>query len=193
MSMRRATIILPAVTLAGFCLFASCTTGTIQTNNPTPPSVSWSLILTSNPIHWKVTLSGAPAGLGVNPGENYEVEFEAQEIGGIKTISIGGTGTAYCKYNLGPYTQQHPFHFSVPNQTATFKVMANQQVYTQAFLPYQFNWTSGPTAAAVAACGSNGPMFGTTTYTGTATNYSNVSASYSFAVPVQSCIVGPGC
>ena len=191
--MRRAAIILPAITFAGFCLLVSCTTGTILTNNPTPPSVSWSLTDTSTPIHWTLTVSGEPVGLSVNPGENYEVKFQAQEVGGIKTISIGGTGTAYCKNNLGPYTKQHPFNFSVPNQTATFKVMANQQVYTQAFLPYQFNWTSGPAAAAVAACGYNVPLFGTTTYTGTATNYGNVSASYSLAVPVQSCSVGPGC
>ncbi len=184
MSIQRTAITLLAIALAGCGLLAACSTGPVQTNNPTPPSVYWVLYdqttaAGSNP---NLVPAGSLATTFINPGDNYDVTFQSQETGGIKTISLSATGKAICNGNRGRYTETHPFTYSIAATTATFPIMAGNQVYTQAFLPYYFNWVSGPTAAAVTACGSNVPMLGTTTYTGKATNYGNVSTVSSLAV-----------
>jgi len=191
MSMQRAAIMLLAITLPGYGLLVSCSTGPVLTKNPTPPSVSWVLYDQTTGKNQTLVPAGTSLTAFISPGDNYDVTVKAQETGGIQTISLSATGAAICNGNHGAYTESHQFNYSIANQTATFPVMANQQVYTEAFLPYYFNWVSGPTSAAVAACGSNVPMFGTTTYKGKATNYGNVGTG-TYSLAVTTCVAG-GC
>ncbi len=190
MSIQRAAITLVIMTLTSCGLLAACSTGPVQTRNPTPPSVSWVLYDQTTGVRQTLMPAGSSITAFISPGDNYDVEFQAQEMGGIKTVSLSATGQAICNGNHAPYTETHPFNYSVAATTATFPIMAGNQVYTQAFLPYYFNWVSGPTSAAVTACGSNVPMFGTTTYNGKAANYGNVSAASS--LNVTTCVAG-GC
>lgn len=190
--MQRAAITILMTMLPGCALLASCSTGTVQTNNPTPPSVTWHLFHQSTGLTQNIVPANSLTNVFISPGDNYDVEFTAQENGGIKSISLSATGSVICSNNQGPYTQAHPFNYSIAATTATFPIMANNQVYTQAFLPYYFNWVSGPTMNAVPACGSNVPMFGTTTYNGKATNYGNVSTG-TYSLKVTTCGSPTGC
>jgi hypothetical protein len=182
MFMRRAAITLLAIALPSYGLLVSCSTGPVQTNNPVPPSVTWVLYNTNTGTRHQTVPAGMTLVDFINPGDNYDVAFWADEAGGIKTITLSATGTAICSGNHAPYTMSNPFNYSIPSQTVTLQV-TNGQAYTHAAFPYYFNWQTGVTAAAVTACGANVPMLGTTIYKGKATNFGNTSTgTYNFEV-----------
>ena len=127
---------------------------------------------------------------------------QANNPGGVKSMSLTGKGQAICGGNSGPYTRSHPFTFTVPTQSFTYPIQANNQVNTQENIVYVFNWDgpqgtgqyvlpAGPANPAYTACGQNVPLLGSVTYTATASNYSNVSSQS--AVTVTTCVPSTGC
>ena len=56
--------------------------------------------------------------------------------------------TVICAGNNAPYTEAHPYNFTIPSQSATFPVQSGNQVYTNENLLYVFSWATGPTKTA---------------------------------------------
>ena len=154
-----------------------------------PPTVYWVLDDQTTGKSQTITPAGNMVTAFINPGDNYLVAFEAQEAGGIKTISLGAQGEAICNGNRGAYTEANPYQYTIPNQTLTFTELANKQAYTQAFFPYFFSLQATASSTAVSACGSQVPMFGTTTYNGQATNYGGASSGTT-SLAVTTCVSG---
>jgi hypothetical protein len=143
---------------------------------------------------------GSPTAF-INPGDEYLVAFHATSSAGIQTITLSGQGSVICSNNKPPFTEANPFTYSIGPSTITLSPPAGQ-VYTQAANPFGFIWGEtnppgqppfkGPTFPALTQCGSNVPLLGTTTYTGTATTNSNVSSS-PVQLKVTTCTVPTGC
>ncbi len=84
---------------------------------------------------------------------------QANNPGGVQSVSLTGSGMAICNGNssTAPYTQAHPFSFTIPPQSYTYPVQSNNQVLTQENVVYTFSWANGPTMPAYAACGGLRP------------------------------------
>jgi hypothetical protein len=169
----------------------SCTTGPVSTTNTTPPSVQW--VLDDQTTHQRQTLAatGGTATAFISPGDEYLVVLQANATGGIKSITLGASGEAICNGARGHYTEAHPFKYTIKSQTLVFAELAHKQVYTEALFPYFFDWTTGPTAPAISLCASAVPLYGTTSYQGSATSYAGVSSGTS-GLNVTTCVAG-GC
>jgi len=202
---RRAEAVLPALFVC--CLgVVGCATVTVPSSDPNPPSFTWSF---GNPdARSSYGTSGGSPGQPqtvlalVGNGNIYNMGVQANNPGGVKSMSLTGKGQAICGGNSGPYTRSHPFTFTVPTQSFTYPIQANNQVNTQENIVYVFNWDgpqgtgqyvlpAGPANPAYTACGQNVPLLGSVTYTATASNYSNVSSQS--AVTVTTCVPSTGC
>jgi hypothetical protein len=183
-----------ALIVAAACFLAGCPTGPVSTTNPNPPSVSWTIYDQAT----RQSQSGlVPAGSGVTvfitPGDNYMTVFEASSPGGLKSLTLSGSGKVICSNNKAPYTESSPFTYSIAASTITLPVNSGQAV-TQAPFPYVFLWgfgpslktggppSEGPAGEAYTKCGSAVPLLGTTTYSGQATTQSGVSNSSQLSV-----------
>jgi hypothetical protein len=191
-----------------YCLgVVGCTTVTVPSSDPNPPSLSWSFGNPGTRSSYAASGGGSPGQPAtvlalIGGGNIYNMGVQANNPGGVKSMSLTGKGQAICGGNSGPYTQSHPFNFTVPSQSYTFPIQANNQVNTQENIVYVFNWDgpqgtgqyvlpAGPTNPAYTACGQNVPLLGSVTYTATASNYSNVASQS--AVRVSTCIPSTGC
>jgi hypothetical protein len=172
-------------------VLAGCATGPVSTTNTTPPSLQW--VLEDETTHNRQTIvpAGATVTAFIAPGDEYLVVLEANAPGGVKSITLGASGESICNGNHGAYTEAHPFKYTVKSQTLVFTELAHMQVYTQALFPYFFNWDTGPAAPATSACASAVPLYGTTFYQGSATNYAGTSSGTS-SLNVTTCVAG-GC
>ena len=154
--------------------------------------------------------SGMDRMLAMGRGLNFMFWLGFQEVSGIwarlgeKTQSLFGSAnltiamrqqdanrTVICAGNNAPYTEAHPYNFTIPSQSATFPVQSGNQVYTNENLLYVFSWATGPTKTAYQKCGANVPLDGNVTYTATASNYYGVKSQSS--VEVITCVASHGC
>jgi hypothetical protein len=190
-----------ALVLIATCVLTGCPTGPIQTNNPAPPTTSWSILDQTTRLSQNLTPAGSGITVFITPGDNYMVVFQATSPSGIKTTSLSGKGSVICHNNRPPYSESDPFAYTIPDQTITPTVQPGQQAFTQVPNPYFFLWGPGPPPAqgqpafngpaltAYEKCGAQLPLLGTTTYTGVATSFSNVSSSPS-SLSVTTCASG---
>jgi len=174
---------------------AACQTVTLPPSDPNPPSLTWSFGNVATKVNYS-TSGGSPSSpvtvLGTI-GADYIMGVQANNPGGVKSVSLTGSGMAICSGNssTAPYTQAHPFSFTIPPQSYTYPVQSNNQVLTQENVVYTFSWATGPAMPAYAACGSLLPLAANVTYAASSSNYYGVSSQS--AVTVITCDASHGC
>ena len=191
---RPAARLAPAIVLARLG-FAACQTVTLPPSDPNPPSLTWSFGNVATKVNYSAGggSPSSPATVLGTIGADYNMGVQANNPGGVQSVSLTGSGMAICGGNssTAPYTQAHPFLFTVPPQSYTYPVQSNNQVLTQENVIYTFSWATGPTMPAYAACGGLVPLAANVTYIASASNYYGVSNQS--AVTVITCDASHGC
>jgi hypothetical protein len=191
----RPTAHLAPMIVAAFLGLAACQTVTLPSSDPNPPSLTWSFGNIATKVNYSAGggSPSSPATVLGTIGADYNMGVQANNPGGVQSVSLTGRGMAICNGNssTAPYTQAHPFVFTIPPQSYTYPVQSNNQVLTQENVVYTFSWANGPTMPAYAACGGLVPLAANVTYTASSSNYYGVTGQS--AVKVITCDASHGC
>jgi len=180
------------------CLFSGCPTGPGSTTNTTPPTPSWSILdQTSQGALDNIVPAGSSITVFINPGDNYMATFHAASPSGIKSITLSGSGSVICHNNQPPFNEASPFKYTIPTQTIVLAPQPGGQFFTEAANPFFFTWAlfkgeaagNAPASPALAKCGDQVPLLGTTTYVGQATTEAGATSAAN-SLLVTTCAAG---